>query len=80
MREQRKKRMLAITVDKCIFDEVERRRGLVKRSSYVNEMLRRFLHDDTDGLVVKASATIGKSSDFHEPNQAVRRQVDDGVT
>ncbi len=39
------KRYLGVSLDPEIFKEIERRRGFVKRSTYVNEMLRAALKE-----------------------------------
>ena len=34
------KGFISLTIDKAILDEIERRRGLVKLSTYVNDLLK----------------------------------------
>lgn len=39
-KESKNKNYLGICVDRAVFEEIERRRGLVKRSTYVNDLLK----------------------------------------
>jgi metal-responsive CopG/Arc/MetJ family transcriptional regulator len=39
------KEYLGISVDKDVLKEIEQRRGLIKRSTYVNDLLRKLLSD-----------------------------------
>jgi metal-responsive CopG/Arc/MetJ family transcriptional regulator len=40
----KRKRHLGISIDKDLLDEIERQRGLVKRSTFVNYLLRKSIH------------------------------------
>jgi len=52
------KEYLGISVDKDVLGEIEQRRGLIKRSTYVNDLLRKLLsdHSGTSNESDKSSA------------------------
>jgi metal-responsive CopG/Arc/MetJ family transcriptional regulator len=52
------KEYLGISVDKDVLEEIEQRRGLIKRSTYVNDLLRKLLsdHSGTSNESDKSSA------------------------
>ncbi len=39
------KRYLGVSLDPEIYEEVEKRRGMIKRSTFVNEMLKKALQE-----------------------------------
>jgi metal-responsive CopG/Arc/MetJ family transcriptional regulator len=48
MRESDVKKSVGITVDKRVLDEIDERRGLIKRSTYVNDLLRNVVCKNPD--------------------------------
>ena len=53
---KRAKEYLGISIDKDVLEEIEQRRGLIKRSTYVNDLLRNLVCKNAD-----ASEERGKS-------------------
>lgn len=45
---KRAKEYLGISIDKDVLEEIEQRRGLIKRSTYVNDVLRNLVCKNAD--------------------------------
>ncbi len=55
----RPKKYLGVSVDRQVFEEIERRRGLVKRSTYVNYLLKGAVN------TVLGKKELGSTEDAH---------------
>jgi len=70
-KESRSKKYLGISVDRAVLQEIDQSRGLIKRSTFVNELLKMLLHDNIPRPTAKGSVVPSASPTPEKPNRAL---------